>query len=59
MLERSLMMAGRSFSDAYLVAIDDNHRRRDSMETLVSRHPPVLIPDSLTRFAGEIDPGER
>jgi len=59
LIERKLMVAGKSYSDAYIVAIDDNLLRRDRMEALIKNHPPVILPDSLTRYAGEVDPLEK
>ncbi len=59
LIERELMIAGKSYSEAYIVAIDDNLQRRDKMETLIKAHPPVILPDSLTRYAGEVDPREK
>ena len=59
LIEREMMMAGKSYSESYIVAIDDNLHRRDLMEALIRTHPPLLIPDSLTRYAGEIDPKEK
>ena len=59
LLERENMLAGKSFSDAYLVAIDDNLHRRDRMAELIRKHMPVIVPDSLTRYAGEVDPKEK
>ena len=59
LIERKMMMAGKSYSEAYIVAIDDNLRRRDKMEALIKNHPPVILPDSLTRYAGDVDPFEK
>ncbi len=59
LIEREQMIAGKSYSEAYLAAIDDNLRRRDHMETLIKNHPALLLPDSTTRYAGEIDPQEK
>ena len=59
MTERALMMTGKTYSESYIVAIDDNLRKRDQMETLIRNHPPLIIPDSLTRYAGEVDPLEK
>jgi len=56
---RKLMKAGRSFSDAYLEAIADNGRQRERMEARIKQHPPVSLPDSLTRYAGTVDPMEK
>ncbi|MEI7662896.1 MAG: hypothetical protein WCK34_11875 [Bacteroidota bacterium] len=58
LIEREQMLAGKTYSEAYLVAIDDNLRRRDLMETTIKSHPALIIPDSLTRYAGEVDPHE-
>ncbi len=59
LIERAQMLAGKSYSDAYLVAIDDNTRKRDEMQSIIKKHPPLIVPDSLTRYAGEVDPLEK
>ena len=59
LIERAAMKAGKSYSDAYITAIDDNLHNRDKMEGLIKNHAPLIIPDSLTRYAGEVDPLEK
>jgi hypothetical protein len=50
--ERELMLAGKSYSDAYEEAVQLIRDKRDLMEKTVSAHPPVVVPDSLARDAG-------
>lgn len=57
--ERRLMSEGKSYGDAYEAAIAGNTVQREKMYRLAQQHPPVAIPDSTTRDAGEIDPRER
>jgi hypothetical protein len=59
MIEREQMSKGKSYSDAYEIAIADNQIRRTKMANLAKSHPPVLLPDSTTRDAGIIDPAEK
>jgi hypothetical protein len=56
--ERDLMEKGKSYDDANEKAIAENRVKREKMDFLVSQHPPVIIPDSTTRDAGEVDPNE-
>lgn len=58
-MERDLMSNGKSYSDAYEIAIADNRMRREKMDETARQHPAIAIPDSTTRDAGVIDPGER
>jgi hypothetical protein len=57
--ERELMKAGKSYDDAYSDAIDITLKKRELMGKLASSHYKLAIPDSLTRYAGVIDPTER
>ena len=59
LLERSLRAKGMSYSDAYQKAIDYCSDLRNKMEEKIRQHPPFLVPDSLTRDAGVIDPAEK
>ena len=56
---RDLMSKGKSYSDAYTAAIDENDARRDRMEELIRQHPPVVIPEILARDEGVVDPKEK
>ncbi len=58
LMERDLMSKGKSYDDAYEDAIAVERTKREAMEVLVSKQPPIAIPDSTTRDAGEIDPNE-
>jgi hypothetical protein len=57
--ERNLMLKGKSYSDAYSDAIDINRKNRGKMERIASSHFKIAVPDSLTRYAGVIDPAEK
>jgi hypothetical protein len=59
LMERRLRARGMSYSDAYLKAIDYCSALRDSMETRIKHHPAYIIPDTLTRDSGVIDPSEK
>lgn len=58
LMERDLMLKGKSYDDAYEAAIAADSTARAKMNELVRKHPPVAIPDSTTRDAGAIDPNE-
>jgi|WetSurMetagenome_2_1015567.scaffolds.fasta_scaffold00794_16 hypothetical protein len=57
--ERQLMASGMSYSDAYEDAVQMVREMRRSMEKIAGSHPKVVIPDSLERDAGIIDPAEK
>jgi hypothetical protein len=57
--ERELMKAGKSYDDAYSDAIDITQKKRGDMVKLAFSHYKLAIPDSLTRYAGVIDPSEK
>jgi hypothetical protein len=59
LMERTGMSKGKSYSDAYEDAITENTRQRDRMSLLISRHPPVYLPDTLTRDKGILDKNEK
>jgi hypothetical protein len=59
LMERDLMLKGKSYSDAYEMAIADNQAKRGKMDEMARHQPPVPIPDSTSRDAGVIDPNER
>jgi hypothetical protein len=58
LMERDLMSKGKIYDDAYEAAIADDSIQRVKMYELIRQHPPVIIPDSTTRDAGETDPNE-
>ena len=58
MMERELMIQGKSYDDAYEAAITRNKTMRDEMEKLINRQKPIFIQDSLTRDVGKMEPGE-
>lgn len=58
LMERDLMSKGKSYDDAYESAITDNRAKREKMDELIRQQPPIVIPDSTTRDAGEKDPNE-
>jgi hypothetical protein len=57
--ERELMEKGKSYDDAYSDAIDITLKLREDMVKLAKSHFRLAIPDSLTRYAGTIDPNEK
>jgi hypothetical protein len=57
--ERELMESGKSYDDAYSDAIDITQKNRLDMMNLAKAHYKIAIPDSLTRYAGVIDPFEK
>lgn len=58
-MERKGIEAGKSYDDAYSDAIDMTLLKRETMEKLASSHFRLAIPDSLTHYAGTIDPEEK
>jgi hypothetical protein len=58
MMERKLMVEGKTYSDAYEAAVQMVRQKRESMENIVKSHYKLAIPDSLSRDAGVIDPDE-
>jgi hypothetical protein len=59
MMERKGIETGKSYDDAYSDAIDMTLLKRQSMEKLAASHFKLGIPDSLTHYAGTIDPSEK
>jgi hypothetical protein len=59
MAERKGIAAGKSYDDAYSDAIDMTLVKRQAMDKLASSHFKLAVPDSLTRYAGAIDPLEK
>lgn len=59
MKERNLMKNGRSYSDAYEAAVEEVRSLRDKMALRVTAHPPLDIPDSLSRDTGQTVPFEK
>ena len=57
--ERELLGKGKSYDDAYSDAIDITLKLREDMTKLAKSHFRVAIPDSITRYAGTIDPNEK
>jgi hypothetical protein len=57
--ERKFMKAGKSYDDAFSDAIDITQLRRENMNKLVRSHFRIALPDSLTMYAGTIDPNEK
>jgi hypothetical protein len=57
--ERKLMAAGKSYDDAYSDAIDITLKLRENMVKLAKSHNRIAIPDSITMYAGTIDPNEK
>jgi hypothetical protein len=59
LLERKGIESGKSYDDAYSDAIDMTLLKRQAMEKLAASHFSLAVPDSLTRYAGVIDPMEK
>jgi hypothetical protein len=59
MMERKLMVDGKSYSDAYEAAVQMVRQKREAMENIVKSHYKLAIPDSLARDAGVIDTDEK
>jgi hypothetical protein len=57
--ERKGIAGGKSYDDAYSDAIDMTLIRRQDMARLSASHFKLVVPDSLTRYAGVIDPLEK
>jgi hypothetical protein len=57
--ERKLLEKGKSYDDAYSDAIDMTTKLREDMVKLAKSHFSIAIPDSITRYAGTIDPNEK
>ncbi len=58
MTERKELAAGRSYDDAYSDAIDLVQSNRKAMTVKASSHFKLEVPDSLTKYAGTVDPNE-
>jgi len=59
MIERQEMVKGKAYSDAYEDAVTENTLLRDKMSLLIQQHPPLFLPDTITREAGIIDKNEK
>ena len=59
LLEREEMAKGKSYSDAYLIAINHIQKLREAMENIINQHPFYSKGDTITRDAGIIDPNEK
>jgi hypothetical protein len=59
LMERKGLEAGKSYDDAYSDAIDMTLVKRQTMQKLSESHFKLAIPDSLTKYAGVIDPLEK
>jgi hypothetical protein len=59
MNERILIAKGKFYDDAYGDAIDITLKLREDMVKLSRSHFRIAIPDSLTMYAGTIDPNEK
>jgi hypothetical protein len=57
--ERKLIEEGKSYDDAYSDAIDITLKLRENMTKMAKSHFRIAIPDSLTMYAGTIDPDEK
>jgi len=59
MKERKLMAIGKPYDDAYSDAIDGTQILRQEMVKLAKSHFRLALPDSITKYAGTIDPNEK
>jgi hypothetical protein len=59
LMERKGIEAGKSYDDAYSDAIDMTLLKRQAMTKLAESHFKLEVPDSLTKYAGTIDPLEK
>jgi len=59
MKERKLLEDGKSYDDAYSDAIDITLKLREDMVKLAKSHFRIAIPDSITMYAGTVDPNEK
>lgn len=57
--ERTLMQQGKSYSDAYEASVQEIQTMRDRMDGRIRNHPPIVVPDTLQRESGAIDPSEK
>jgi hypothetical protein len=57
--ERKLLEAGKSYDDAYSDAIDLTLKLREEMVKLAKSHFRIAVPDSVTMYAGTVDPNEK
>jgi hypothetical protein len=57
--ERKLLEKGKSYDDAYSDAIDMTTKLREDMVKHAKSHFSIAIPDSITKYAGTIDPNEK
>lgn len=57
--ERRFLAKGESYDDAYSDAIDITLKLRQDMDKLARSHFKLSVLDSLTRYAGTIDPNEK
>jgi hypothetical protein len=58
-LERKLIHQGSSYSDAYETSVEEIRLLRGKMDHRIRNHPPLVIPDTLQRDSGSIDPLEK
>jgi hypothetical protein len=59
LMERKLIENGKSYDDAYSDAIDITLKMRENMVRMAKSHFRISIPDSITMYAGTIDPLEK
>jgi hypothetical protein len=57
--ERELMLKGKDYEDSYSDAIDLTTAMREQMTKRAKSHFKLSLPDSLTMYAGTIDPAEK
>jgi hypothetical protein len=57
--ERKFFASGKTYDDAYSDAIDITQINRVNMAKLAKSHFKLIVPDSLTKYSGTIDPAEK
>lgn len=58
LIERKLMSSGKSYDDAYETAIEIVRQQRMKMANFVNLRPKIVVPASLDRETGILDPTE-
>jgi hypothetical protein len=59
LMERKLIEDGKSYGDAYEDAVQASRKQRETINRLAKSHHKIVLPDSLERDSGVIDPEEK
>jgi hypothetical protein len=57
--ERNQIEKGKSYDEAYIIAVNIIQKKRLEMNKLAHSHFKIAIPNSLTRYTGIMDPNEK